>query len=64
MRSTSVRVDVETHQELKKLAAHRGTTVGETVKVAVRRMRQDLIGEQLRGGLSEAESAWLDADLR
>lgn len=45
------------------LAAHRGATVGETVKLAVRRLRQDLIGEQLRGGLSESESTWLDADL-
>lgn len=64
MHSTSVRIDVRTHQELKMLAAHRGVTVGETVKLAVRRLRQDLIGEQLRGGLSESESTWLDADLR
>lgn len=63
MHSTSVRIDVRTHQELKMLAAHRGATVGETVKLAVRRLRQDLIGEQLRGGLSESESTWLDADL-
>ena len=63
MQSTSVRIDATTHQELKKLAAHRGATVGETVKLAVRRLRQDQIGEELRGGLGETESAWLDADL-
>ena len=62
MQSTSVRIDATTHRELKALAAHRGVTVGETVRLAVRRLRQDQIGEELRSGLSETESAWLDAD--
>ena len=60
MQSTSVRVDVSTHRELKKLAASLGATVGDTVALAVRRLRQDQIGADLR---AEAETAWLDADL-
>ena len=63
MQSTSVRIDVATHRELKKLAASLGTTVGDTVALAVRRLRQDRIGAELRDGLSAEENAWLDADL-
>ena len=63
MQSTSVRIDGATHQEIKKLAAALGETVGDTVALAVRRLRQELIGNDLRGGLTDAESEWLDADL-
>ena len=63
MRSTSVRIDVATHQELKKLAASLGTTVGETVALAVRRLHQDQIGADLRADLTQDEVDWLDADL-
>lgn len=63
MQSTSVRIDVATHRELKKLAASLGTTVGDTVALAVRRLRQDEIGAQLRGDLTSEEVGWLDADL-
>lgn len=63
MLSTNVRIDVTSNEEFKKLTAHRGATVGVTVKLAVRRLRQDQIGEELRGGLSESERAWLDAGL-
>ena len=63
MQSTSVRIDVSTHQELKRLATLLGTTVSETVALAVRRLRQDQIGAQLRAELSEEEVEWLDADL-
>ena len=63
MQSTSVRIDVSTHRELKRLAAELGATVGDTVALAVRRLRQDRIAADLRGDLSEAETAWLDADL-
>ena len=63
MQSTSVRIDVSTHRELKRLAAELGATVGDTVALAVRRLRQDRIGADLRTDLSEAETAWLDADL-
>ena len=63
MQSTSVRIDVATHRELKKLAAMLGVSVGDTVKLAVRRLRQDEIGAELCGDLTVAETRWLDADL-
>ena len=63
MQSTSVRVDVETHRELKRLAASLGVSVGDTVALAVRRLRQDRIGDDLRQDLSAEEVDWLDADL-
>jgi hypothetical protein len=63
MSSTSVRIDVTTHRELKKLASSLGTSVGDTVALAVRRLRQDQIAADLRGDLSAPEQAWLDADL-
>ena len=63
MQSTSVRVDVGTHRELKVLAAFLGVSVGDTVALAVRRLRQDRIGADLAQGLSTEEVDWLDADL-
>ncbi len=63
MHSTSVRIDVTTHQELKKLASSMGATVGDTVALAVRRLRQDQIAADLRGTLDAADVAWLDSDL-
>ena len=63
MQSTSVRIDRATHQELKRLASELGSTVGETVALAVRRLRQDRIGEELTTALSQEEIDWLDADL-
>ena len=63
MQSTSVRIDGETHQELKRLAEELGTTVGGTVLLAVRALRQDRIGKQLVQPLLADESAWLDAEL-
>lgn len=63
MQSTSVRIDIETHKELKKLAEAFGKTVGDTVALAVRRLRQDQVGRQLRSELSDDEMSWLDADL-
>jgi hypothetical protein len=63
MHSTSVRIDVATHQDLKRLAAELNTTVGNTVSLAVRALRQDRIGEDLRAALRDDEAAWVDADL-
>ncbi len=63
MQSTSVRIDKTTHQELKRLADQLGTTVGATVALAVRRLRQDRIGEELTAVLTTDEADWLDADL-
>ena len=63
MQSTSVRIDVSTHEDLKRLAAELNTTVGNTVALAVRALRQDRMGEDLRAPLRDDEAAWLDAEL-
>ncbi len=63
MPSTSVRVDRKTHEELKKLARELGTTVGEAVAYAARRLRQQRIGMELKSELTMDETDWLDADL-
>ena len=62
MKSTSVRIDVATHEQLKQLAGRLGVTVGQTVAVAVRRLRQDQIGLELAGEQIADELRWLDAD--
>ena len=63
MQSTSVRIDAATHEDLKRLAAELHTTVGNTVSLAVRALRQDRVGADLTAPLREDESAWLDAEL-
>jgi hypothetical protein len=63
MQRTSVRIDAATHDELKRLAAELGTTVGGTVTLAVRALRQDRIGQDLDVPLRADEAAWLDAQL-
>jgi uncharacterized protein YoaH (UPF0181 family) len=56
MRSTSVRVDRATHEQLKRLAGDLGTTVGEAVAIAARRLRQQRIGQDLSAPLTEDET--------
>jgi hypothetical protein len=56
-------VDRETHEELKKLARELGTTVGEAVAIAARRLRQQRIGRDLNAALTKEEVVWLEADL-
>jgi hypothetical protein len=63
MHSTSVRIDASTHEDLKRLAAELNTTVGNTVTLAVRALRQDRIGSDLHSPLSDDEAMWLDAEL-
>lgn len=63
MQSTSVRIDTATHEELRRLATELRTTVGNTVSLAVRALRQDRVGAELHEALRNDESAWLDADL-
>ena len=63
MQSTSVRIDVTTHRQLKALAAVLGESVGDTVALALRRLRQERIGAELRDEASPEERVWLDADL-
>ena len=64
MQSSSVRIDAATHRELKRLSASLGMSVGATVALAVRRLRQDQMATELSADLSAPETAWLDADLR
>ena len=61
MQTTSVRIDVETHGDLKRLASDLHLSVGETVRYAVRRLNQAIIGEELRATLTTEESEWLDS---
>lgn len=61
--TTTIRVDRATHEELKRLAAQRDSTVTETVARAVRLLRQDEIGQELGEPLTRDETDWLDADL-
>jgi antitoxin component of RelBE/YafQ-DinJ toxin-antitoxin module len=63
MHTTSVRIDTATHDELKRLAAELGTSVGKAVAIAVQRVRQDRIGHELSTPLRQDETTWLDADL-
>ena len=63
MHSTSVRIDSATHEELKRLATELDTTVGNTVSLAIRALRQDRVGHDLSEPLRQNEAAWLDADL-
>jgi hypothetical protein len=63
MQSTSVRIDTTTHEELKRLAAELNTTVGNTVSLAVRALRQNRVGAELAAPLRDEEAAWLDAEL-
>ena len=63
MQSTSVRIDTTTHDELKRLAAELNTTVGNTVSLAVKALRQDRIGADLAAPLRDDELTWLDAGL-
>ncbi len=61
--TTTVRVNRATHEELKRLARKRNSTVAETVARAVRLLRQEQMGEDLSRPLADDESDWLDADL-
>ncbi|MGH8930468.1 MAG: hypothetical protein ACRDZO_07490 [Egibacteraceae bacterium] len=61
--TTTIRIDRVTHQELKRLARERETTVADTVARAVRVLRQEQIGQDLARPLEKAETDWLDADL-
>lgn len=61
MQSRSIRIDRATHIALKKLAERLDATLGETVALAVRQLRQDHIGEELTSVLTPDETRWLGA---
>jgi len=61
--TTTIRIDRATHEELKRLARERRTTVAEAVARAVRVLRQDQMGQDLSSPLTDDETDWLDAEL-
>ena len=61
MQSTSVRIDKATHAELRRLSEALGTTLGETVAIAARRLHQREIGKQLATDPTPEETEWLEA---
>jgi len=63
MERKAIRVDVDTHNEIKRLAEVLGMTVRQTIALAVRRLHQDQVGRQLVQPLRTEEIDWLDADL-
>lgn len=64
MPGVSVRIDQDTYELLARLADALETSVGEVIAIAVRRLRQQLIGRQLNVPLTRDELVWLAADLR
>ena len=64
MQSTSVRIDRATHQELSRLAEQLDATLGDTIALAIRKLRQERMGEELSTPLTPNEQLWLDADPR
>jgi len=63
MSTTTIRVDRATHEELKRLARERRSTVAETVAQAVRVLRQEQMAIDLARPLDSDETEWLDADI-
>jgi predicted transcriptional regulator len=60
--TTTIRISKDTHARVTRLAAERHETIDATVRNAIRALRQDAIGRDLTGQLTEDEVAWLDAD--
>ncbi len=60
--TTTIRISRDTHARVTRLAAERHETIDETVRNAIRALRQDAMARDLADGLTEGETAWLDAD--
>lgn len=60
--TTTIRISRDTHARVTRLAAERHETIDETVSKAIRALRQDAMARDLAVGLTDEESAWLDAD--
>ncbi|HBX79564.1 MAG TPA: hypothetical protein DEG88_08380 [Propionibacteriaceae bacterium] len=60
--STTIRISRDTHAQVTRLAAERHETIDETVRNAIRALRQDAMARDLADSLTEEETAWLDAD--
>ncbi len=62
--TTTIRISRDTHARVTRLAAERHESIDETVRQAVRALRQDAMAQDLRAQLTDEEAAWLDADAR
>ena len=62
--STTIRISRETHARVTRLAAERHETIDQTVRNALRALRQDAMARDLADDLTGEETAWLDADAR
>ena len=60
--TTTIRISRETHASVTRLAAERHETIDQTVRKAIRALRQDAMARDLESDLSDEETAWLDAD--
>jgi len=60
--TTTIRISRDTHARVTRLAAERHETIDETVRNAIRALRQDAMARDLAAELTEVETAWLDAD--
>ena len=60
--TTTIRISRDTHARVTRLAAERHETIDETVRTAIRALRQDAMAHDLAVGLTGDEKAWLDAD--
>jgi Arc/MetJ-type ribon-helix-helix transcriptional regulator len=60
--TTTIRVSRDTHARVTRLAAERHESIDETVRSALRALRQDAMGRDLAEELTEDETTWLDAD--
>ncbi len=62
--STTIRISRDTHARVTRLAAERHETIDQTVRNALRALRQDAMARDLADDLTGEETAWLDADAR
>ncbi len=60
--TTTIRITRDTHARVVRLAAERHETIDETVRHALRALRQDAMASDLADNLTQDETAWLDAD--
>lgn len=61
-KTTTIRISRDTHARVTRLAAERHETIDETVRKAIRALRQDSMARDLAADLTDEETAWLDAD--
>lgn len=61
--TTTIRVSLQTHSAVSRLARQRHESIDQTVDRALRALRQVSMGRELDPELTDDERAWLDAEL-